>query len=376
MNPTSSLLTPHPSRTIMIMAGGTGGHVFPALAVAEFLRNEGWKVVWLGTANGMEAKLVPQHGYAMAWIRFSGLRGKGLLRVAILPLQLLPAFYQSARAIFSHRPDVVLGMGGYPAFPGGMMAALLARPLVIHEQNSIAGLTNRILACLADKILVAFPGAFKSARDKPLPCGKAETLWYGNPVRADIAAVEDPQTRLAGREGALRVLVVGGSLGAAALNDSVPRALALMAPAQRPQVVHQSGVRHLETLQANYRTAGVNAEIKPFIDDMAQHYAWADLVVCRSGALTVAELAAAGVASVLVPYPHAVDDHQTSNARFLSDSGAAVLMRQTELSAESLAALLHSLTRDKLLAMALAARALAKPDATRQVAEICKELAK
>ncbi|BCB25470.1 UDP-N-acetylglucosamine--N-acetylmuramyl-(pentapeptide) pyrophosphoryl-undecaprenol N-acetylglucosamine transferase [Sulfurimicrobium lacus] len=364
------------SRTIMIMAGGTGGHVFPALAVADFLRNEGWKVVWLGTANGMEARLVPQHGYDMAWIKFSGLRGKGLLRMVTLPLQLLLAFYQSARAILSHRPDVVLGMGGYPAFPGGMMATLLAKPLVIHEQNSIAGLTNRVLACLADKVLVAFPGAFTSKKDKPLPCGKAETLWCGNPVRADIAALDDPQVRLAEREGALRVLVVGGSLGAAALNDGVPKAMALMAPAQRPQVVHQSGAKHLETLQANYRAAGVDADIKPFIDNMAQQYAWADLVVCRSGALTVAELAAAGVASVLVPYPHAVDDHQTTNARFLSDNGAAVLVPQTEFSAESLAALLQDLTRDKLLAMAQAARALAKPDATRQVADICKELAK
>lgn len=364
------------SRTIMIMAGGTGGHVFPALAVAELLRSDGWKVVWLGTRNGMEATLVPQHGHEMAWINFSGLRGKGLLRPILLPLQLLRAFYQSLRAILSHRPDVVLGMGGYPAFPGGMMSALLAKPLVIHEQNSIAGLTNRVLACIADKVLVAFPGAFKSKKDQPLPCGKAATLWCGNPVRADIAALDAPQTRLARREGALRVLVVGGSLGAAALNDSVPKALALIAPAQRPQVVHQSGAKHLETLQANYSAAGVDAEIKPFIENMAEQYAWADLVVCRSGALTVAELAAAGVASVLVPYPHAVDDHQTTNARFLSDSGAAMLAPQTELTPESLAALLQELTRDKLLAMAQAARALAKPDATRQVAEICKELAK
>lgn len=360
----------------MIMAGGTGGHVFPALAVAEFLRHEGWKVVWLGTRNGMEATLVPQHGHEMAWINFSGLRGKGLLRMATMPLQLLIAFYQSLRAILSHRPDVVLGMGGYPAFPGGMMATLLAKPLVIHEQNGIAGLTNRVLACLANKVLVAFPGAFKGKKDQPLPCGKVETLWCGNPVRADIAAVDEPKARLAGREGALRVLVVGGSLGAAALNDNVPKALALIPPAQRPQVVHQSGAKHVETLQANYRAAGVSAEIKPFIENMAEQYAWADLVVCRSGALTVAELAAAGVASVLVPYPHAVDDHQTTNARFLSENGAAVLLQQTELTPESLAALLQNVTRDQLLAMAQAARALAKPDATRQVAEICKELAK
>lgn len=364
------------SRTLMIMAGGTGGHVFPALAVADFLRQEGWEVIWLGTASGMEAKIVAQHGYEMAWINFSGLRGKGMLRLATLPLQLLRAFYQSARAIRKHRPDVLLGMGGYPAFPGGMMAVLLAKPLVIHEQNSIAGLTNRVLACLADKVLVAFPGAFKGGKDKPLPCGKVDTLWCGNPVRADIAAVEVPNSRLAARTGALRLLVVGGSLGAAALNDGVPRALALIPQAQRPQVVHQSGARHLEALQANYRAAGVDAEIKPFIENMAEQYAWADLVVCRSGALTVAELAAVGVASMLVPYPHAVDDHQTTNAKFLSEGGAALLLPQTEFTPESLAETLNGLSRDKLFAMALAARALARPDATRQVAEICKELAK
>lgn len=375
MSYASSPLTPHSSRTLMIMAGGTGGHVMPALAVADFLRGEGWKVVWLGTRNGMEATLVPKHGYEMAWINFSGLRGKGLLRAITLPLQLLAAFYQSLRAILAHRPDVVLGMGGYPAFPGGMMAALLAKPLVVHEQNSIAGLTNRVLACLADKVLVAFPGAFKGAKDKPLPCGKAETQWCGNPVRADIAAVAKPNARLAGREGALRLLVVGGSLGAAALNEVVPQALAMIAPAQQPQVVHQSGSRHIEALRSHYQAAGVEADCRAFIDDMAEQYAWADVVICRSGALTVAELAAAGVASVLVPFPHAVDDHQTTNARFLSDSGAAVLIPQAELNADKLAALLQEFTREKLLAMAQAARALAKPDATRQVAEICKELA-
>lgn len=360
----------------MIMAGGTGGHVFPALAVADFLRGEGWKVVWLGTRAGMEAKLVSQHGYEMAWINFSGLRGKGLLRMALLPLQLLRAFYQSMRAIFAHRPDVVLGMGGYPAFPGGMMASLLAKPLVVHEQNSVAGLTNRVLACLADKVLVAFPKAFTGAKDKPLPCGKVETEWCGNPVRAEIAALDTPAARFAGREGPLRVLVVGGSLGAAALNEALPKALALIPETRRPQVVHQAGAKHLEALQANYQAAGVAADIRPFIDDMAQMYAWADLVVCRSGALTVAELAAAGVASVLVPFPHAVDDHQTTNAAFLVDNSAARLLPQRELTPEGLASLLQQMDREQLRAMADAARALAKPDATRRVAEICKEFAK
>jgi len=363
------------SRTILIMAGGTGGHVFPALAVADCLRDEGWKVVWLGTRAGMEARLVPQHGYEMAWINFSGVRGKGLLRLATLPLQLLGAFYQSARAIFAHRPDVVLGMGGYTAFPGGMMATLLAKPLVVHEQNSIAGLTNRVLVCLANKVLVAFPNAFKGRKDKPIPCGKVETEWCGNPVRADIASVAEPQARFAERQGALRLLVVGGSLGAAALNEAVPKALALIPEIQRPEVAHQSGAKHLDTLQANYHSAGVTADIRPFIENMAEMYAWADLVLCRAGALTVAELAAAGVASVLVPYPHAVDDHQTSNARFLSDSGAAILVAQTKLTAQRLAEILQALSRDKLLIMAQAARTLAKPEATRQVAKACKELA-
>ncbi len=359
----------------MIMAGGTGGHVMPALAVADYLRNEGWKIVWLGTRNGMEATLVPQHGYEMAWINFSGLRGKGPLRAAIMPAQLLAAFFQSFRAIMTHRPHVVLGMGGYPAFPGGMMAALLARPLVVHEQNSIAGLTNRVLACLADKVLVAFPDAFKGKKDKPLPCGKADTEWCGNPVRAGIASVAEPGIRLAGREERLRVLVVGGSLGAAALNEMVPQAMAMIPAAQRPQVVHQSGAKHIDALRANYQAAGVEADCRAFIDNMAEQYAWADIVICRSGALTVAELAAAGVASVLVPYPHAVDDHQTTNARFLSDNGAAILLQQTALTPEGLATLLQGLTREILLTMSIKARAMAKPDATQQVAATCKELA-
>jgi UDP-N-acetylglucosamine--N-acetylmuramyl-(pentapeptide) pyrophosphoryl-undecaprenol N-acetylglucosamine transferase len=360
----------------MVMAGGTGGHVMPALAVAGLLRDEGWRVIWLGTARGMEATLAPQNGYEMALLNFSGLRGKGLLRKLLMPAQLLLAFYQSLKAILAHRPDVVLGMGGYPAFPGGMMASLLAKPLVIHEQNSVAGLTNRVLACLADKVLVAFPQAFQGDRDKPLPCRNADTIWLGNPVRAEIAALAAPETRYAERTGALRVLVVGGSLGAAALNDIVPKALALISAAQRPEIVHQAGAKHFDSLQANYAAAGVKAELRPFIDDMAAQYAWADLVICRSGALTVAELAAAGVASLLIPFPHAVDDHQTSNARFLSEHGAAALKQQSELTPEWLAEWLQDRSRDNLLKMAQAARIQAKTDAARQVADICKELAK
>ena len=292
-----------------------------------------------------------------------------------LPMQLLIAFIQSARAIFKQRPDVVLGLGGYTAFPGGMMASLFNRPLVIHEQNSIAGLTNRMLACLADKVLVAFPSAFQGPKDKPIPCGKVAVLCCGNPVRAEIAALPAPAARLQNRSGNLRVLVVGGSLGAQALNDAVPQALKLIDVANRPQVVHQAGMKHLAQLQANYAAVGVSAEVLAFIDDMAARYAWCDLVICRAGALTIAELAAAGVASVLVPYPHAVDDHQTTNAIFLSAAGAAVLLPQNELTPQRLAQLLGEFTREKLMAMAQHARALAQPDATRVVADTCVRLA-
>ncbi len=349
-------------RTALIMAGGTGGHVFPGLAVADELRSAGWDVVWMGARTGMEARLVPQRGYRMAWVRAAALRGKGVVATLLLPLNLLIGFAQAAKAIFRLRPDVVLGMGGYVAFPGGMMASLLARPLAVHEQNAIAGLTNRVLAKLADRAMTAFPGALQGAE------------WTGNPVRGEIAGVAAPEARYAGREGPLRLLVVGGSLGAQALNECVPRALALMTP--RPAVVHQAGERHLEALRANYRAAGVEGELVPFIDDMARRYAEADLVVCRAGAITVAELSAAGVASVLVPFPHAVDDHQTANARFLTQAGAALLLPQSELTPERLARTLGSLDRPRLLDMARQARALGKPDAARQVAARCMELAR
>lgn len=350
-------------RVILIMAGGTGGHIFPALAVADELRERGWKVVWLGARSGMEATLVPRHGYEIEWIRFSGLRGKGIVRMALLPLNLLVAFWQSARAIFRVRPDVVLGMGGYIAFPGGMMAAFLGRPLVIHEQNSIAGLANRVLAVVADRLLAGFPGALKKAQ------------WTGNPVRREIAQLPPPAERFAGRSGNLRVLVVGGSLGAQALNEMIPKALALMPEAQRPAVTHQAGEAHLPVLEQNYREAAVPATTLAFIRDMAAAYAQADLVICRAGALTVAELAAAGVASVLVPFPHAVDDHQTTNAKFLADAGAAVLLPQRELTPRRLADLLLGFSREVLLDMAKKARALGKPEATRVVADQCVAVA-
>jgi UDP-N-acetylglucosamine--N-acetylmuramyl-(pentapeptide) pyrophosphoryl-undecaprenol N-acetylglucosamine transferase len=351
------------NRSILIMAGGTGGHIMPGLAVAAILRAQGWRVTWLGAPGSMEAELVPKHGYEMAWVRFSGLRGKGILRKLMLPFNLVIALGQSAAAIFRHRPDVVLGMGGYITFPGGVMAALLRRPLAIHEQNSIAGLSNRVLARLAQKTLSGFPDV--------LP----EAIWCGNPVRGEIAGLPDPQARYAARGGRLNVLVVGGSLGAKALNEAMPQALALLPAEGRPNVVHQTGKQHFENVEQLYRETGIEADIRPFLDDMAGSYANADLVICRAGALTIAELAAAGVASILVPFPFAVDDHQTHNARFLSERGAAILLPQAELGAEKLAQLLRELTREKLAAMARQARGVAKPDAAQRVAQVCAELA-
>ncbi|MDH4233862.1 MAG: undecaprenyldiphospho-muramoylpentapeptide beta-N-acetylglucosaminyltransferase [Gallionella sp.] len=350
------------SRAILIMAGGTGGHIMPGLAVADILRSQGWKVTWLGAPGSMEAELVPKHGYPMAWVRFSGVRGKGFLRKLMLPFNLLTALLQSAAALFRYRPDVVLGMGGYITFPGGLMAALLRRPLVIHEQNSIAGLSNRVLARFAQKTLSGFPDV--------LP--KAE--WCGNPVRSSIANLPEPAQRYAAMSGKLNVLVVGGSLGAKAINEAVPRALALLPEDIRPNVLHQTGKQHFAAVQQLYREAGVSADIRPFLDDMAGSYANADVVICRAGALTIAELAAAGVASILIPFPFAVDDHQTHNAQFLSRQGAAVLLPQSELSTERLAQLLRESTREKLLAMAQQARSLAKPDAALAVARVCKEV--
>ncbi len=354
------------ARTALIMAGGTGGHIMPALAVAERLRAEGWRVVWLGTRAGLEARLVPERGFAIEWLNFAGVRGKGPLRLVLLPLQLLIAFGQSLRALFRVRPDVVVGFGGYPAFPGGLMAVLLAKPLVIHEQNAIAGMSNRVLAKLADRVLLGLPLATPLAGNE---------VWVGNPVRPEIAALPAPELRYAEHQGPLRLLVVGGSLGAAVLNEVVPKALALLPADRRPVVRHQAGARHIEQLQANYAAAGVAAECLAFIDDMAAAYAWADLVLCRAGALTVAEIAAAGVAAAFVPFPHAVDDHQSANARFLSERGAAWLMPQKELTPEGLAQWLGGLERAELLARAVKARALAKPEAAERVADVCKELA-
>jgi UDP-N-acetylglucosamine--N-acetylmuramyl-(pentapeptide) pyrophosphoryl-undecaprenol N-acetylglucosamine transferase len=349
-------------KTILIMAGGTGGHIFPGLAVAAEMRAAGWDVVWMGARGGMEERLVPKHGYRAAWIRAKAARGKGLVQKLLLPANLLYSFWESARHIRSVRPNVVLGLGGYVAFPGGMMASLWNRPLALHEQNAIPGLANRVLSQISDKVMSGFPQTLKNAE------------WTGNPVRAEIAAIASPESRFAGRSGPLKVLVVGGSLGAQALNESVPRALALMT--DRPQVVHQAGEKHLEALNKHYREARVQGELVAFIDDMARRYAEADLVICRAGAVTIAELSAGGMASILVPFPHAVDDHQTANAKFLADRGAAILIQQRELSPRKIADLIGSLDRAKLLEMARKARALGKPDAARVVAERCMSIAR
>jgi UDP-N-acetylglucosamine--N-acetylmuramyl-(pentapeptide) pyrophosphoryl-undecaprenol N-acetylglucosamine transferase len=352
------------SKTLMIMAGGTGGHVYPAMAVADALLARGWKIVWLCTEGGMENRLIANKPYQKAMISMRGVRGKGYLGWLLLPFKLLIAFSQSAQAMRQHQPDVVLGMGGFAAFPGGLMAKLLGKPLVVHEQNSVAGLTNKVLAPLANKVLAAFPAAFG-----------AKALLLGNPVRSDICAIAEPAKREKGRRGPLRLLVVGGSLGAQALNEVLPLALAQLDKKDRPIVVHQAGEKHIANLTQRYQQLAVEAEPKAFIEDMAAMYAWADLLICRAGALTVAELSAAGVASLLVPFPHAVDDHQTGNAHYLSDAGGALLIPQAEFTVEKVAALLQGMTREQCLDMAIKARSLGMPEATTKVATICMELA-
>ena len=353
-------------KTLLVMAGGTGGHVFPGLAVADLLKSRGWNVVWMGNPDGMEAKLVPSRGYEMAWVRFGALRGKGLMRKLSLPFNLLSGCWQAFREIRRVKPDVVLGMGGYITVPGGLMAALTGRPLVVHEQNSIAGLANRMLAKIARRVVCGFPGAL------------SKSVWAGNPVRREIADLTPPAERMAARletDEPLRLLVLGGSLGAAALNEMVPKGVALLPENERPVIVHQAGAKHLAQLEKNYEDAGVRANCVAFVDDMAGAYEWADLVICRAGALTVAELAAAGIASILVPFPFAVDDHQTSNARFLALAGGAVLLPQNEMTPEAVS-LLRNYSRGQLLQMAEKARALAKPDAAAEVARVCEETAK
>ena len=351
-------------RPVMILAGGTGGHVYPALAVANALRDASRNVVWLGTHRGIEARVVPAAQIPIEWVAVSGLRGKGLATLLLAPFKLAFALAQSLLVMLKHRPSAVLGMGGFVSGPGGLAAWLTRRPLIIHEQNAVAGMTNRLLARLARVVLQAFPGSF-------IPSREAETV--GNPVRRDIAAIEPPERRLAGRRGPIRLLVVGGSQGALALNEAVPAALGLLPADRRPVVRHQAGERTIDRARAAYREHGIEAEIVAFIEDMAGAYAWADLVICRSGALTVAELSAAGLPAIFVPFPAAVDDHQTANAMPMADAGAATIVQQADLTDASLARLLESWleSRESLLSRAMKSRALARPDALARITEHC-----
>ena len=351
----------------LVMAGGTGGHIFPGLAVAEALRERGWRVHWLGGRGSaghpsMESQLVPPRGFAFEAIDFSGVRGKGPATLVLLPLRLLKAFWQSLQVVRRVKPDVVLGLGGYISFPAGLMSVLLGKPLVLHEQNSVAGLVNKVMAGVADRVFTAFPGALKKA------------VWIGNPLRPAFLHQPDPAARFAGRSGPLKLLIVGGSLGASALNALVPKALALIPEATRPQVMHQSGARQIEALRAHYAAAGVQAELTPFIEDTAQAFADADLIICRAGASTVTEIAAVGAAALFVPLPSAVDDHQTSNARFLVDQGGGWLVPQRDLTAPLLAEMLQKTERSTLMQRALQAKSMQKTEATARVVAACEEL--
>lgn len=357
----------HRQKCALMMAGGTGGHIFPGLAVAEELRARGWRVHWLGAPASMEQQLVPPRGFAFEPVEFGGVRGKGLKTMVLLPLRLLRAFGQSIGVIRRVKPDVLVAFGGYITFPGGMMGVALNKPLVLHEQNSVAGMANKVLAGVADRVFTAFPKVLPKAR---------QVKWVGNPLRSMLTQLPAPAERFAGRSGPLKVLVVGGSLGAKALNDVVPKALAMIEPAQRPQVTHQSGARQIDELRAAYQAAGVEATLVPFIDDMASAYAEADLVICRAGATTVSEIAAIGVAAVFVPFPHAVDDHQTTNAKFLTDQGAGWLIQQRDLTAQALADLLRDKDRPTLLAIAEKSRLMRKTNAVQEIADACEELAK
>ncbi len=356
------------SKPILVMAGGTGGHVYPALAVARALQDEDQSIVWLGTHRGLESRVIPAAGIDIEWINIKGLRRKGVLALVVAPFQLAWALMQAVGVIWRRRPSAVLGMGGFVAGPGGLAAWLTRRPLVIHEQNAAAGLTNRLLARLARVVLQAFPGSFNSSV-------RAETV--GNPVRTDIAAVAPPSIRYSERQGPLRVLVVGGSQGALALNLTVPQALAKLPAAERPLVRHQCGENTIDQARAAYAEHEVDVDLHAFIEDMAQAYAWADLVVCRSGALTVAELCAVGLPALFVPYPGAVDDHQTANARPLADAGAAVIIDESMLSPTVLADQLREWlgTREELRKKAETARSLAKPNALARITELCLQQA-
>jgi UDP-N-acetylglucosamine--N-acetylmuramyl-(pentapeptide) pyrophosphoryl-undecaprenol N-acetylglucosamine transferase len=350
-------------KTALIMAGGTGGHIFPGLAVAQALLDKGWRVHWLGAPSSMESRIVPARGIPLELVAFGGVRGKGLKTLALLPFKLLRAFWQSLQVVRRVKPDVVLGLGGYITFPGGMMGVLCGKPLVLHEQNSLAGMANKVLAGVADRVFTAFPNVLKKGQ------------WVGNPLRTEFLNQPSPAQRFEGRSGPLKLLVVGGSLGARALNTVVPQALALIPDAQRPVVTHQAGEKQIDELRANYTAAGVQATLTPFIDNTAQAFADADLVICRAGASTVTEIAAVGAAALFVPFPAAVDDHQTHNARFLVDQGGGWLLPQAEMTPQRLADLLQKTERPVLMQCGLEAKKMQQLSATDAVVAACEELA-
>lgn len=348
------------SRPVMIMAGGTGGHVYPALAVASELKQRGIPVVWMGTRKGIEARLVPAAGIDIEWLGMHGLRGKGVVTLLLAPLKIIAACYQAMKIIRKVKPAVVLGMGGFVSAPGGLMSWVMRVPLVIHEQNAVPGMSNRLLARIAKRVLEAFPGSFKI---------KSEHV--GNPVRDEIKSLPIPERRYEKRQGALNVLVFGGSLGAMRLNEIVPQSFAKLEGGQVFNIRHQAGPGHFDQTRENYSHLNISADVMEYIDDMSSMYEWADIVICRAGAMTVSELAVAGVASILVPYPYAVDDHQTANAKYLSDQGAAILIQQKDLNVDVLTAVLNEMNREKILSMAITARSLGMPDSTLKVTDIC-----
>lgn len=354
-------------KRVMIMAGGTGGHVFPGLALARYLREQGVEVHWLGTSQGIEARLVPEAGIPLHLIQVAGLRGKGVKTLLGAPLQVSRAIKQAMRVMREVRPDVVLGMGGFASGPGGVASWLLGVPLVVHEQNAKAGLTNRLLSLVAKRVLEGFPGAFQP---------RAKVVYVGNPVRVEIENLSVPASRLVPAHSPMRLLVIGGSLGAQALNSMVPEALKRLDPASRPDVWHQTGDKHFDIAKKSYEIVGLEPKINPFIKDMAAAYAWADVVLCRAGALTVAELCSAGLGAVFVPFPHAVDDHQTANANFMVKSGAAICIQQSELTPERLADIVRELVSvpASRLAMAEAARRLRQANVVEKIYSICQEV--
>ncbi len=357
-------------KVALIMAGGTGGHVFPALAVAQALRISGVTVHWLGTRAGIEAKVVPQAGFDISYIAIRGLRGNGMLRLLFAPFKLVYATFHALLICLKLKPNFVLGMGGFVTGPGGVASRLLAKPLIIHEQNAIPGFTNIMLSKIATRVLKAFPDAFKSMK---------KSYHTGNPVRDSILKLATPEQRYSKRDEAIRILIVGGSLGAQALNEVVPQTLSILGSEKKTEIWHQAGRLKSEQTMKAYQDVNLDARVVEFIDDMDTAYGWADLIICRAGAMTVSEICAVGLASILVPYPFAVDDHQTANAAYLVDAGAAVLINQDELSPHTLANELHKLFisgRERLLAMANRAYELARPDATQVVMQHCLEVAR